>query len=110
MSVSKAELAAARDLFAPLGAEITHRHMMGGAILYAGGRIFAAIMGEAGLFLRAKGALAERLAAEGSRQFVWTSPKTGQTQRMGYWSLPDAALDDPEAACDWARAALEAGD
>ena len=28
--------------------------------------------------------------------------------RMGYWTLPEAALDDPEAACDWARRALDA--
>lgn len=110
MSVSAAELAAARDLFAPLGAEIAHRHMMGGAILYADGRIFGAIMGDEGLHLRASGALADRLAAEGSRQFVWTNPKTGAPHRMGYWSLPDAALDDPDAACDWARAALQAGE
>ena len=27
---------------------------------------------------------------------------------MGYWTLPEAALDDPEAACDWARRALDA--
>ena len=27
---------------------------------------------------------------------------------MGYWSLPDAAVDDPEAACAWARQALAA--
>ncbi len=49
MSVSRAEIDAAADLFAPLGLEITHRPMMGGAILYAGGRIFAAIMPGAGL-------------------------------------------------------------
>jgi DNA transformation protein len=108
MGVSRAEIDAARDLFAPLG-EITHRPMMGGAILYADGRIFAALMGEAGLHLRAKGALAEELAAAGAAPFVWTSPKTGQTQRMGYWSLPEAALDDPGAACEWARASLVAG-
>ncbi|MEE4119262.1 MAG: TfoX/Sxy family protein [Paracoccaceae bacterium] len=109
MAVSRAGLDAARDLFAPLG-DITHRHMMGGAILYADGRIFGAIMGPQGLHIRARGALAERLAADGSMQFAWTSPNTGQTQVMGYWSLPDAALDDPEAACEWARAALDAGD
>jgi len=106
--VSRAEIDAARDLFAPLG-EITYRHMMGGALLYADGRIFGAIMGEAGPHLRATGALADRLAAAGAAQFVWTSPKTGRSQRMGYRSLPAAALDDPEAACEWARAALEAG-
>ena len=109
MAVAPAHLAAARDLFAPLG-KITTRPMMGGAILYAAGRIFAAIMGDEGVFLRARGALAARLAAEGARQFVWTRPSDGKTSRMAYWSLPEAALDDPQAACDWARAALEAGE
>jgi DNA transformation protein len=109
VAVAPADLDAARDLFAPLGT-ITHRHMMGGAILYADGRIFAAIMGDEGLFLRATGALAERLAAEGARQFVWTRPSDGKQMPMRYWSLPEAALDDPQAARDWARAALVAGD
>ena len=108
MAVSRAELDAARDLFAPLG-DVGHRHMMGGAMLYADGRLFGAIMGEAGLHIRGKGALAGRLAAEGATQFVWTDPGSGKAKPMGYWSLPDSALDDPEAACEWARAALEAG-
>jgi len=109
LAVARADLDAALELFAPLG-EITHRPMMGGRILYADGRLFAAIMGEAGLHLRAKGALAERLAAEGATQFRWVNPGTGKPQAMGYWTLPEAALDDPQAACDWARAALEAGE
>jgi len=109
VAVSRAELGAARDLLAPLGAVI-HRHMMGGAILYSDGRIFGAIMGPQGLHVRARGSLAERFAADGSMQVAWTSPKTGQTQVTGCRSLPDAALDDPEAACEWARTALDAGD
>ena len=110
MAVSPAEIDAAKDLFADLGAALTHRPMMGGAMLYADGRLFAAIMGEDGVYLRARGPLAERLAAAGSRQFVWTRPGDGRRMAMGYWSLPEAALDAPEEACDWAREALEAGD
>jgi DNA transformation protein len=30
------------------------------------------------------------------------------TGSMGYWSLPDAALDDPDEAVRWAKLALEA--
>ncbi|MEM0936629.1 MAG: TfoX/Sxy family protein [Pseudomonadota bacterium] len=110
MAVSKADLAAALDLFADLPGEITHRAMMGGQILYADGQIFGAVMGEAGIHIRAKGRLAARLAAAGATQFVWTRPSDGRAMPMGYWSLPEAALDAPEEACDWARAALEAGD
>ncbi|MDA9347626.1 TfoX/Sxy family protein [bacterium] len=25
---------------------------------------------------------------------------------MPYWTLPDAAMDEPELACDWARRSL----
>ena len=98
-------LALARDLFAPLG-EITHRPMMGGFVLYADGHLFATVHGDTRLYLRAKGALAERLAAAGAEQLTWVRPSDGKVSRMGYWSLPEAALDDPEAACGWAREAL----
>lgn len=51
--------------------------------------------------MRANGPLAAALAAEGARQFG-----EGGKGRMGYWTLPEAALDDPETACDWAQRAL----
>ena len=108
MSVSDAELALARDLFADLG-PITHRRMMGGAVLYADGHLFALLDGEGGIFLRTKGALAERLRADGGRDFEWTRPSDGRVMTMGYVSVPEAALDDPDLACQWARDALEEG-
>jgi DNA transformation protein len=77
--------------------------MFGGAGVYADGVMFALVAdGEA--FLRADDDLAGRLAAEGSRPFV--HKRGGRPVTMGYWRLPDAALDDPEAAGAWARAAL----
>jgi DNA transformation protein len=27
--------------------------------------------------------------------------------KLGYWSLPDSATDDPDEAADWARGAFE---
>ena len=96
-----------RDLFADLGA-ITTRPMMGGLGVYADGRLFAAVDREGVLYLRAKGPLADELAAMGGRPFVVRSPG-GSEGRMGYVTLPDAVLDDPEAACDLARRALEEG-
>lgn len=77
--------------------------MFGGAGLYAEGAMFALIAFDE-IFLRADGALAEDLAAEGARQFSYEAK--GKSMRMGYWSLPDAALDDPEEAVAWARKAL----
>lgn len=102
MSVSDADIAFAHELFGPLG-DITSRKMMGGLSIYSGGQIFAILDSEAVPYLKAKGAMATELATEGARQFEAASGKT-----MGYWTLPDAALDDPETACDWARRALAA--
>ena len=108
MSAAPQEIALYRDLFADLG-EITTRPMMGGTVFYADGRLFATHHGQGRLYLRTKGALARRLEAEGEHQLTWTRPSDGTVQTMGYWSLPDAALDDPALACDLARDALKEG-
>lgn len=102
MSVTDADIAFAHDLFDPLG-DITHRKMMGGLTLYCDGQVFAILDSDATPYLKAKGAMAAQMAAVGARQFGVESGKM-----MGYWTLPDAALDDPETACDWARQALAA--
>ncbi|MBT8410040.1 MAG: TfoX/Sxy family protein [Alphaproteobacteria bacterium] len=109
MSVSASDKAFALELFGPLG-EVTSRPMMGGLCLYASGAIFGILDSSGGIYLRAKGDFSEKLMAAGSRQFSYTSPKTGKTGRMGYWTLPDAALDDAEKACDWARQSLNASE
>ena len=100
MSVSDSDIAFMEELFAPLGA-ITHRKMMGGLSLYCDGQIFSILDSSGSVFLKAKGEFAEKLAGAGSRQFGAQSGKT-----IGYWTLPDDGLDDPEAASDWARKAL----
>jgi len=102
MSVSDGDIAFAQDLFAPLG-DITSRKMMGGLSIYCDGQIFAILDSELTLYLKAKGVMAEAMAAAGSRQFGADSG-----QKMGYWTLPDIAMDDPETACNWARRALAA--
>ncbi len=106
MAVGAAQRAFVLDLFDDLG-EVTARAMMGGLAIYAAGRIFAILGPEDRLYLKASGPLAADLAAEGSEQFVYARPD-GRTARMGYWTLPDAALDDPAEACAWARRSLAA--
>lgn len=102
MSLSTQTIDHFTDLFAPLGA-ITTRKMMGGLCLYADGQIFAILDREGTAYLKAKNGFAGELEAEGARQFGAESGRT-----MGYWTLPDAALDDDDLACDWARRALAA--
>ena len=107
MVVSDEDIAYATDLFAPLG-HITSRKMMGGASIYADGQIFSILRSDGVLMIKAKDALADDLEAEGSFKFTMEDKKTGKERSMHYWSMPDAAFDDPEEACAWARKSLKA--
>ncbi|HRP09416.1 MAG TPA: TfoX/Sxy family protein [Terricaulis sp.] len=96
-----------RELFAGLG-PIQVKRMFGGAGVYAQGRMFALLADDA-IYLKADDALKRSLAEEGCGPFVWTpasGPRAGEHIDMGYWRLPDAALDDPDLAADWGRKAL----
>ena len=106
MAVGASARAFVEELFEGLGG-LSVRAMMGGLAVYSDGRIFAMVTSDEHIWLKAAGDFADRLAAEGSGQFQYAR-NDGVTARMGYWALPDAALDDPEAACGWAREALAA--
>ena len=95
MSVSDADIAFATDLLSPLGA-LSTRKMFGGLGIYRDGQIFALLSSAGQLYLKAQGEVANAMQAQGSTQF----------HNMPYWSLPDAALDDPEVAVDWARRSI----
>ena len=103
MSLDAADLAHAVQLFSDLG-DITTRKMMGGACLYADGTIFAIIHPDGGLMLKAQGAMIDRMTELGQTQ--WTYVRDGTKRAMPYWSFPESALDDPDEACNLARAAL----
>ena len=92
MAIADADITFATDLFSDLG-RISTRKMFGGMCLYLDDTVFALMTSDAQLFLKAKGDLATRLADEGSSQF----------HNMPYWSVPEAALDDPTEACTLAR-------
>lgn len=106
MAVSPETRAFVLDLFAGLP-DVTARPMMGGLAVYSHGQIFCVVGPGEQIFLKAKGDLAADLAAEGSEQFAYEM-KPGRISRMGYWSLPEEALDAPELACDWALRSLRA--
>ena len=101
MSVTDEDIAFVKELLEGLG-PLTHRKMMGGATFYCDGQVFAILSSNGEMFLKAKGAFADAMEAEGSRIFGMD----GKT--MGYWTMPEAALDDPDLACNWARRALAA--
>jgi len=105
VAVSDSDIAAALELFEGLG-PLTTRKMMGGLCLYRDGTIFALLDASGGLFLKAKDDLVPRLENMGAEQWTYTR-KDGKTTAMPYWSLPDAALDDPDLACELARDALD---
>jgi len=100
MSITDEDIAFIKELFAPLG-DVTHRKMMGGLTIYLEGQIFAILDQQGTVFLKAKGAFAQVLDQAGARQFG-----ADGGGRMGYWTMPDDGIDDPENASDWARRAL----
>lgn len=104
MSLSAEDITFTKELFAGLG-DVTTRRMMGGLCLYHEGTIFAIVHGDGAIWLKGAGAFIEELESEGCAR--WTYQRDGgKPTSMPYWSLPDAALDDPDFACDWARRAL----
>jgi DNA transformation protein len=97
------------ELFEQMG-PVTVRRMFGGAGAYARGRMFALIAGDV-IYLKVDDALKAKLIAAGSAgPFVWapeSGPKAGRKVEIGYWRLPDSAMDDPDEAAKWGKAALK---
>jgi len=104
MSISDADIAFVKDHFAGAGTLIT-RKMFGGLAIYADGVIFALVISTGALMIKAKGALAQELAAQRPQQFLQDG-KDNRAVAMPYWTLPAAAMDEPGLACDWARRSL----
>lgn len=107
MSLTEADIAFAIELFGDLPA-LTTRKMFGGLGLYSDGVIFGLMRSDAVILIKAnKGTFADRLESLGCT--IWTTTrKNGNTSSMPYWTLPESALDDPDAAAALARDALKA--
>ena len=107
MSLSEADIAFAKELFSALPNQTT-RKMFGGLGIYSDGDIFALMMSDSRLMLKATGGpFAEKLADVGAEKWTYTR-KDGNPSSMPYWTLPEAALDDPELATALANEALAA--
>ena len=101
--VHPTHVAAALRLLAPLGrlrvgASVEGTVLIHRAPLLRRRTLFARVGRDGTIWLRAHGPLAARLDAEGARR--WPDPA------LPWRTLPPAAVDDPSAACDWARQAL----
>ena len=95
----------AREALEPLGT-VTMRRMMGAAILYLDGTIFAVVEDE--IWFKADAESEAIWDAEGCDRFTFTE-KDGTVQTMNYRRAPADVYDDPEAMQRWAGLAVEAG-
>ena len=96
-----------KELFAGMG-RVEIKRMFGGAGGYSGGLMFL-LLADDTIHIKADDALKAELKQEGSGPFVWepqSGPRKGEKVDLGYWRLPDAALDDPDLAAEWGRKAL----
>jgi DNA transformation protein len=105
MAVSPEFIDHLHELLAGLG-PLTVKEMFGGASLQADGAAFGLIFGET-LYLKVDDANRAAFEDEGCAPFTYEM-KDGSKASLGYWSLPEQALDDPEEAVRWARLGLEA--
>ncbi|MGH8076685.1 MAG: TfoX/Sxy family protein [Lysobacter sp.] len=93
-----------QDLFADFGA-VSARAMFGGHGLYAEGVLIGVVIDD-GLYLKVDAQTQALFEAEDCTPYVYTQAAKPLT--MSYWSVPDAAMDSPQAMLPWARLAYEA--
>jgi DNA transformation protein and related proteins len=80
--------------------------MFAGAGIYRDGVFFALATSDGGIYLKCDAEIEPRFRAAGSQPFTYGRDKRKIT--MSYWSLPNEALDDPDAAKEWAELAYQA--
>lgn len=91
------------EMFDSLG-EVTIKRMFGGKGIYHQGLILALeVNGE--VMLKADQKTSPDLLSAGSRQWVYDGKK--KPVAMPYWSIPEAAIDDPDEMAKWVRSAWE---
>jgi DNA transformation protein len=107
VSLGPGDIDFVQELFADLP-DLSTRKMFGGLGIYSDGVIFALMRSDGQVLLKGEaGNFADHLADLGSTQWTYTR-KSGVASSMPYWTLPEAALDDPEMAQALARDAIEA--
>ena len=92
------------ELLAPAG-QVRSKRMFGGYGLYIDDLFVAIIVGDA-LYLKADEQSQQRFQEAGSRRFEYT--RQGKQQRMGFWTVPDQAMDSPALMRPWMQLAIDA--
>jgi DNA transformation protein len=92
------------DLCAAQG-HLTARAMFGGHGLYLDGLLVGLLI-EEGVYLKVDEVTRPDFEAAGCAPYVYA--KTDPPLTMRYWSIPEAALDSPQAMEPWLRRAVEA--
>jgi len=80
--------------------------MFSGAGVYRDGVFFALATSDGGIYLKCDSETEQRFRDGGSRPFIYGRDTRKVT--LSYWSLPEAALDDPDALKEWAELAYQA--
>ncbi len=96
----------AKEALEPLGT-ITHRAMMGAAVLYCDGTVFAVVDDEA-IYFKMDAVSAAIWDEAGCPPFTFTG-KDGETVSMNYRRAPDDVFDDADAMREWAALGIAAG-
>ena len=94
-----------KEALEPLGT-VSMRRMMGAAVLYLDGTVFAVIEDE--IWFKADAESAAIWDAEGCERFTFTL-RDGTVEAMNYRRAPADVYDDAEAMQRWAALAVEAG-
>ena len=106
MSFDEGLYAWVQEALEPVGA-VAMRRMMGAAVLYLDGTVFAVLDAETRWF-KSDAESDAIWDAEGCERFTFSS-KEGRVETMNYRRAPPDVHDDPEAMQHWARIAVEAG-
>ena len=92
------------ELLEPIG-KVSARAMFGGHGVYVDAIIIGIVV-EGRLYLKADALTEPQFVATGNAPFTYPSKNGPMT--MGYWSVPDEAMDSSEAMRPWAKLAMEA--
>ena len=105
MAFDEGLYALAQEFLEPLG-RVSMRRMMGAAVLYLDGTVFAVI--DDRIWFKSDPESDAEWDAAGCERFSFTG-KDGKVETMNYRRAPDDVYDDAEAMQRWASLAVAAG-